>query len=136
MRSTPLALALGLTLGWMLAARAQVLPTPTPTPGTGRVAIDGAITVAGGTIDIGNTPTVNARQNGEWRVTVSETPAVRLRTPQFLKVNEPYRFVWSAQELCECRVLEVLDGGWLKVTPSSGPPRWINAALAIRIEPL
>lgn len=132
-----LALGLGLAIGGALATAAQVLPSPAPA--TGRVTVDGAVSISGGTVNVGNTPTVNAQQTGAWRVAVTDTPPLRLATPGILRVDRRYRIVWRQDQWCDCRVLELAGDGWIRVDARGGAgvrsaKVWVNAALAVEIE--
>lgn len=136
MRALAISLAIGLALGAALVTRAQVLPTPASA--TGKVGIEGGITVSGGTINVGNTPTVEAKQVGPWRVEVTGTPPARLESPAFLRVGAQYRIIWSDQHATRCRVLNVSTGGWARVEMAAEggqPPRraWLNLGRALEV---
>src|SRR4026209_2588121 len=111
--------ALGvLALGWM-SASAQPGASPTPTVGTG-------IAPVMGTVDIGNTPDVNAFQRGEWNVT--------LALPTFVVKNNRSVVTWSAGERETVSVAAGAGGGGVRVANTDRRVRWINISMARAIE--
>ena len=119
--------ALGVAvLAWIGAAGQQaVYPRPTEGPGV--------VTVTG-TVAVGNTPSVNATQAGEWKVAVANapevhvanTPSVAVAAPEFLKQKRSYELTWpdGAREVIV--VEQIGRDGWVRV----GDERWVNLALA------
>lgn len=101
---------------------------PVPGPGTG-------IVVVKGTVDIGNTPVVTAAQAGDWRVSLANTPDVRVAGLEFLKPGRRYQVTWSSERSEEVVVAQLGSGGWTRVESSSGR-RWINLDEAQAVEEL
>jgi hypothetical protein len=105
-----------------------------PGPGSGVVTVEG-------TVDIGNTPTVNASQAGAWKMSVANVPDVRvvntatvaLAPPDFIKTGRRYAITWSSSEREVVAVSQVTAGGWVRVQ-GSVQPRWINLSLARAVE--
>ncbi len=113
---------------WVGLAGQQTQPFPGPT--------SGVVTVAG-TVNVGNSPPVQAIQYGEWKVAVANTPAVRLAEtatvriarPSFLVDQRSYAITWGGGERETVRVLEIGVDGWVRVEQATGQ-RWINTSLA------
>lgn len=106
------------------------LTQPVPGPGSGVVTVVGNVSVA-------NTPSVNAAQAGDWRVTLANTPAVLLTPPQFLRPRGHYDVVWSSGQRETIAVLQIGNGGWggwVRVETTDGRTRWINVAAAASVE--
>jgi len=107
---------------------------PVPGPGTGIVTVSG-------TVDVGNVPSVNAGQRGDWKVAVSNAPDVRVvNTPtvaiapvQFLKAGSRYEIVWSAGDREVIGVAQLGSEGWVRVN-GGGRRRWVNIAAARAVE--
>src|SRR5262245_5072174 len=78
---------------------------PVPGPGTGVVTVVGAVNVA-------NTPSVNAVQSGEWKVSLASSPTVVLTPPEFLHLRGRYHIVWSSGQEQTISVLQIGSGGW------------------------
>jgi hypothetical protein len=94
-----------------------------------------------GTVDISNVPTVQAVQQGEWRVAVAGTTDVRLATlppvsiaaPDFLRRGARYNVVWSTSERELITVTQLGPGAWVQ-TQAPGRARWINLSAARSVE--
>jgi hypothetical protein len=121
---------LGLGLGYVAAAQQQApITAGQPFPGAG----SGILTV-GGTVNIGNTPSVTAAQDGDWRVAVTNfPPTVRTTPPEFLRQGGRYEITWAAGEREDVIATAVGPGSWVAVQHAGGA-RWVNvgAARAIR----
>ena len=120
----------GVALVWAGASAQDVRPVPGA--GTGLVKVVG-------TVDVGNDPVVRAAQNGEWRVTVGNTPTVRvgnnvaLASPAFFREGARYRITWIAGEVETVTVADPGTNGWIRVE-SGGGRRWINTSVSRGIE--
>ena len=62
---------------------APVTVVNTPLPVTGNATVSG-------TVNIGNTPTVNAQQSGPWSVDINGTPAVTASAPAITKFRDVF----------------------------------------------
>jgi hypothetical protein len=70
-----------------------------------------------------------------------QSPAAPAGLPGFLEPNRCYRFTFAIQGAPAYRVLELLDGGWIKATVDAGagppapPPQplWINSAQIVSV---
>jgi hypothetical protein len=91
-----------------------------------------------GVVHVGNTPTVNAGQLGDWKVAVSNvpdvnvanTPSVTMPAPDFVKARTRYEVIWTNGDR-ELVVVEQLgDDGWVRVNDQ----RWINVLAARSLE--
>ena len=107
-----------------LAAGQEMRPTPGPVSGIVKVE---------GTVDVGRLPPVEARQLGDWRVAVTNTPSVQVAPAEFLKVGTQYAVTWpdGVQEVIG--VEQVLPSAWVRTT-AGGRIRWVNLALARSIQ--
>jgi hypothetical protein len=126
---------LGGSLIWAaVAAQQEVRPTPGPGSGTMKVT---------GSVEVSNTPTVEALQAGAWRVTLGETADVRLAAPArvsihppgFLRVGGRYTITWPGGEREGCAIEQIGAEGWVRTT-AEGRQRWINVAMARSIDAL
>lgn len=99
------------------------------TPGFGS-----GLTKVVGTVDIGNTPDVQAAQRGEWRVAVSNSPTVVVATADFVRKDARYSIIWGTGEREQVTVAEAAPGGWVEVSRPGSLKRWINLASARSIE--
>jgi hypothetical protein len=110
---------------------------PRPGPGRDVVPIEGTVAVTNiPSVIVSNTPTVLARQSGDWKVAVTGMPAVRLAAPTFLKEGRTYRFTWPSGQQDELAVRSISDG-WLfgdRVEGGARVARWVNPAMAVAIE--
>jgi hypothetical protein len=105
---------------------------PVPGPGTGVVTVVGTVNVA-------NTPSVNAVQSGEWKVSVANAPSVVLAPPEFLHLRGRYHIVWSSGQEETISVMQIGSGGWgswVKGQTTDGRVRWINVAAAASVQEL
>lgn len=115
---------------WAAAAAAQL---PQANAGSG------VVTVAG-TVEVGNTPSVRAEQSGDWRITVANTPDVRVSSipavsvapPEFLKAGVSYEVTWADGTREGFTVAEVRPGGWVRVAAER--ERWVNLAAARSVQ--
>src|SRR5262249_39198369 len=89
--------------------------------------IGSGVSTVTGTVNIGNTPSVQAAQQGEWRMSIDSLPP-----PGFIRTDTLYEFTWTSGERETLRVLAVDRAGWLRVDASR--PRWVNLAHARSIE--
>ncbi|HXW04180.1 MAG TPA: hypothetical protein VD833_03030 [Vicinamibacterales bacterium] len=118
-----LTLAAGIGVG-LLAQETQRFPGPTT----------GIVRVAG-SVDVGNTPTVLARQSGEWKiglagppdVRVTNVPTVSIATPDFLRAGSRWRLTWAGGNSEVVEIVRTSPGGWVQVG-AGGRVRWINLA--------
>ena len=127
-----LAGAIVVAVSLMSVAVFAQLVQPVPGPGSGIVTVAGTVSVA-------NTPSVNAAQTGEWKVTLAHTPAVLLTPPEFLRPRGRYDVVWASGQRESITVLQIGSGGWggwAKVQTTNGHTRWINVAGAASVEEL
>lgn len=120
MRSRVIALTIiAAALVWTGGSAQQTQPRPGP--GTGIVPVDGAVAIKG-------TPTVNAVQQGEWRMSLAHTPDVQVTNmpaiPAVVKKGGRYRVIWTAGDFESFVVTEVGTGGWVRIADT--PERWIN----------
>ena len=120
MRSLIAACVLGAAgLAWSGAA-AQA--PPQASPGTG------VVTIAG-TVEVANTPSVNAGQLGEWKVAVANTPSVTTPPPDFLRAGGRYDVTWANGDAERVVLEQIGRDGWVRVQAPDGT-RWINVAAA------
>ena len=123
------AVAAAAVVGVVAAQQQAPITSGQPFPGPG----SGILTV-GGTVNIGNTPSVEAVQTGEWRVAVTNFPAtVSLTPPDFVKAGTRYEITWPAGEREQVAVSAVGPAGWIRVQHTGGA-RWINVAAARAIQ--
>lgn len=121
---TPLAMGAALLVG------VQVYPVPTPAPSTMPVS---------GSVSINNTPSVSARQEGSWMVSIAGQPAFNATAPSFLEAGRSYAFKWEAGATPQTyKVVAVREDGWVRVEGGvevgPGVIRWINPARALIID--
>lgn len=112
---------------WAGAAQ-QTQPTM-PGPGTGVVTVTGDVRIA-------NRPSVEATQQGEWKVavantapvTVTNTPTVSLAMPFTLRKGARYEIVWSAGERETVTIGDAGASAWVLAEPTGQLPgrRWLN----------
>lgn len=110
-----------------------------PGPGSGIVRVTGSV-------DVGNTPLVDAAQRGDWKVAVANAPDVRVTNtptvaaapPDFLKSGRRYQVTWPSGQREEIAVAQIGSGGWARIEPGSadGRRRWVNLAGAQAVEEL
>jgi hypothetical protein len=104
-----------------------------PGLGTGEVTVKGVVGIAN---------TVPVTQSGPWKVGVDGSPEVRvgnqpivwIAPPSFIKAGGRYAITWSAGDKENVTVSGVAGAGWVQVTTSDSPARWINVTLARAIE--
>ena len=126
------AAAIVFVVALMSAGVVAQLVYPMPGPGSGVVTVAGSVNVA-------NTPSVNAAQMGDWKVTLANTPAVLLTPPEFLRPRSRYDIAWAGGQRETITVLQIGSGGWgswARVQTSTGRTRWINVAAAASVEEL
>lgn len=117
-------------LAWGLQARGQVQQVPGP--GSGVVSVVGRVEVADGLIQ--------ARQSGDWKVLVANTPDVRVvNTPTvvpaplpFLKAGVRLQVTWADGSTATIRVVQPGGGGWCLTEGQR--PAWVNLNLARSVE--
>lgn len=71
---------------------------------------------------------VNAAQQGDWRVAIANTPTITVASPAFVKVGARYQITWATGERELVQVAAVEPGGWVRVADK--PDRWINISSA------
>jgi hypothetical protein len=116
----------------VLAAQAV---QPRPGPGNGIVTVEGAVS-------IDNRPTVTALQEGEWKMTVANTPGVHvvsaapiaIAPPDMVKAGVRYLITWSSGENETVTVLQPGPGSWARVDGSDRRNRWVNLGAARAIQ--
>jgi membrane-bound ClpP family serine protease len=118
MRTLIAVVAVGLA-GFAWTAGAQQVLQPKANQGSGVVTI-------GGTVDVGNTPSVKAGQLGDWTVSIANTPAVTVAAPEFLKGQRSYEVTWTDGTREVIVVERIGRDGWVRVDGE----RWVNVALA------
>ena len=104
-----------------------------PGLGTGEVTVKGVVGIAN---------TVPVTQSGAWKVGVDGSPEVRVANqpivwiapPSFIKPGGRYAITWNAGDTETVTVSGVAGAGWVQVTTSNSPTRWINVTLARSIE--
>jgi len=104
-----------------------------PGLGTGEVTVKGVVGIAN---------TVPVTQSGAWKVGVDGSPEVRvanqpivwIAAPSFIKAGGRYVITWNAGDTETVTVSGVAGAGWVQVTTSNSPTRWINVTLARTIE--
>ena len=113
-------------LAWVQTSNGQVYPAPTP--GSGVVQVTGKV-------NIGNIVPVEAAQRGDWRVSVTNTPAVAAAPLSFLKTGSSYAVTWADGAHEKVRVLQLGGAGWARVEDAARR-RWVNLDLARAIDEL
>ena len=120
-------------LAWGLQARgASSQVQQVPGPGSGVVSVVGRVEVADGLIQ--------ARQSGDWKVLVANTPDVRVvNTPTvvpaplpFLKAGVRLQVTWADGSTATIRVVQPGGGGWCLTEGQR--PAWVNLNLARSVE--
>ena len=119
----------GVGLTGVSARQAQNVPGM----GTGEVTVKGVVGIAN---------TVPVTQSGAWKVGVDGSPEVRvgnqpivwIAPPSFIKAGGRYAITWTAGDTENVTVSGVAGAGWVQVTTSNSPTRWINLTLARAIE--
>ncbi|HSC25763.1 MAG TPA: hypothetical protein VLD67_00730 [Vicinamibacterales bacterium] len=114
---------------------AQQTQATVPGPGSGIMTVTG-------TINVGNAPPVLASQAGEWKMEIANVPNVRvlstppvvLAPPDFVKVKSRYEVTWAAGEKETVQVIQLGQGGWVRVATTGGRERWINLGGARSVE--
>jgi hypothetical protein len=115
------ALKIGLTLAavvvvWNVATAQQEMLNR-PGPGSGLTRVEG-------TVAISNSPSVQASQSGEWRVSLVPVP--------FLRSNARYLVTWPDGGTERLVITaEASHGNWVLV---EGGRRWVNLAMARSVE--
>lgn len=122
------AAALGVAMmAWGANSAGQAVQ-PVPGPGSGIVTVEGRVSVANTpTVIVGNTPSVNAVQNGNWKV------AATLDGPDFLEARRSYTVTWPDGGTQPVVVAELGSNGWVRVE-NPRRRRWINLAQVLSIE--
>ena len=121
-RSTVLALGVAAVL-WAAVSAQQQEMKPRPGPGSG-------ITNVTGEVQVTNTPTVRASQQGEWRLAVESLPGVRiteLPSPGFLRSGYRYEITWPDGSHETVTVDRIAGNGWIEVERGR---RWVNVTSA------
>jgi len=96
-----------------------------PGPGSG-------VTRVSGSVDIEAMPDVNAKQRGEWRVAITDLPAVRVAGLAFVRAGGRYEVTWGGGEKEAVRVSEIGADGWVRVEHQRS--RWVNLGHARSVE--
>jgi hypothetical protein len=107
---------------WVVVSAQQEM-LPKPGPGSG-------VTHVRGAVDIANSPTVLASQEGDWRVAVLNTPSVRVTevpSPAFLRSGAGYEITWADGAKETVTVSGIAANGWIEVERGR---RWINLSSA------
>lgn len=129
-RATRILVSVAILAAVWVAASAQVQPVPGP--GTGVVTVTGDVSVA-------NRPTVMARQQGDWSVsiantapvTVTNTPAVTVALPLTVRKGSRYEIAWPTGERETIVAAQDGTGAWVRVEGGAGAgERWINLSAA------
>ena len=105
-----------------VAAQQQEMK-PRPGPGSG-------ITTVVGEVAITNSPTVQAAQAGNWRVSVENVPGVRVTefpSPGFLRSGQHYDITWADGATETVQVEKSAGNGWIEVERGR---RWVNVTTA------
>ena len=81
-------------------------------------------------VNITNAPTLDARQAGDWSVSLVGAP--------FLEPGKTYSFSWiGSEQAARYRVLELRRDGWIRAQPDpdrGGRAVWLNPSAAAVIE--
>jgi hypothetical protein len=107
---------------WVVVSAQQEM-LPKPGPGSG-------VTHVRGSVEVANSPTVLASQQGDWRVAVLNTPSVRVTevpSPGFLRTGARYEITWADGAKETVTVSSIATNGWVEVERSR---RWINLSSA------
>ena len=102
-------------LFWVAASSGQDV-RPVPGPGSGVVTVRG-------TVDVGSMPDVRAVQAGEWKVSVANTPNVRVAATthlDFVRQGQRYRVIWAPDQTEEVVVAQLGSWGWIRVESKTG----------------
>jgi hypothetical protein len=126
MKAVAAAAAAVVMLMWVQTSNGQVYPAPTP--GSGVVQVTGKV-------DVGNIVPVDAAQRGDWRVSVTNTPAVAPVPLSFLKSGGTYAVTWADGARENVRVLQLGGAGWARIEHDR-LRRWVNLDLARAIDEL
>jgi hypothetical protein len=93
--------------------------------------------------EIVNTPEVEARQHGEWAVSIANVPDVRVvhvpavsvAPPEFMRKGGRYEVTWPGGERQQIVVAQVAAGGWIKID-ADARERWVNLSAARAVDEL
>jgi hypothetical protein len=93
-------------------------------------------------VNVLNRPAVLAEQIGEWQVSISRMPDVRIantatvavQSPLFATTGSKYVVTWAAGETERIAITGVGEGGWVQVENPGRGKRWINLSNARSIE--
>jgi hypothetical protein len=96
--------------------------------GSGVVQVEGSVDVAAIKTPVHVHGTVNAAQAGSWNVAVSNSPAVSIAPPEFLKAGGRYNVIWSTGDSETVTIASLGTGGWVRLSGSG--ERWVNLTTA------
>ena len=114
---------------WVMNSAGQGV-RPVPGAGTGIIQVEGTVNVGNTpTVQVSNMPPVTAIQSGEWRVSVTGTPTVTVPSPDFLQFRRAYTITWPNNATERIVVDQIGANGWVR----SGR-RWFNLAQALSVE--
>jgi len=93
-----------------------------------------------GAVSIDNRPSVAAMQEGEWKMTVANTPGVHVVSAppvaiaplDFIRVGARFVITWPAGDTETITVLQSGPGTWARVEGERR--RWVNLAAARAIQ--
>ena len=112
-----------------VAAAAQQEMLPKPGPGSGVTNVTGSVSIAN-TPNVNVANTVQAAQQGEWRVAIQDTPSVRVTevpSPGFLRTGSRYEITWVDGTSETVTISSLAANGWIEVERSR---RWVNLSSA------
>lgn len=120
--------ALSMT-AWVMNSAGQGV-RPVPGAGTGIIQVEGTVNVGNTpTVQVANMPPVTAIQSGDWRVSVTGSPTVTVPSPDFLQVRRAYTIIWPDRGTERIVVDQIGPNSWVRTGR-----RWLNLAQALSVE--
>lgn len=123
--------AVAVTVLWVGASAQQQEVQPRPGPGSGLM-----------NVNVLNRPAVLAEQIGEWQVSISRMPDVRIANPAtvvvqlpvFARMGSKYLVTWPGGETERISISALGDDGWVQVENPGRGKRWLNLRNARSLE--
>lgn len=118
------ALAVAAAVWTGVSAQQEMLPRPGPGSG---------VTPIRGTVSIETLPDLEVKQRGDWRVGITDLPAIQIAPAPFLRRGGRYEITWPNGDQETVTVRATGADGWVQVGQKDGP--WLNLRNARAVRP-